>query len=186
MRPRVLGECPLSNRLRQLFRLEPLGQPPSRQTQVEIGEKQALASVRMPTKQRSVWVRNGRSGRGTNTRVVHASEVAGILGSPAENGFLVKRILRIAETGRDIAAWFGPMKVGMKHNMRTMDSRSANGLGISPTFVANRNSELERSGLKNAPSRPRYIKAVFRRIDLHFVLEARYRSIRIDHQRSGE
>src|SRR5262245_24140042 len=74
----------------------------------------------------------------------------------------------------------------MEYDLCAAPCGPADRFRITPTFMANCDTECQRAGLKNAPTRARRIGTFLGWVDLHFVLEARDRSVPIDHQCGDE
>ena len=70
----------------------------------------------------------------------------------------------------------------MKHDVCSPPRGPANSLWIPPAFVADRDTERQGAGVKNSSARAWRIRALFRGVDLDFVLKPRDRSVGIDHQ----
>jgi hypothetical protein len=69
----------------------------------------------------------------------------------------------------------------VEDDLRTLPRGPSDGFRIAPAFMADRDTERERTGLKNAPPQAGRIGIVLRRIELDFILKSRDRSIAIDH-----
>ena len=74
------------------------------------------------------------------------------------------------------------MEMRVKHNVCSPPRGPADGLRIAKAFVANRDAESQRPGLKDTPPGTGRVNAFFRGVDLDFVLKSGDRSVRIDHQ----
>src|ERR1700735_3123110 len=70
----------------------------------------------------------------------------------------------------------------MEYDPCTVTHGPANGLRVTPTFMADHDTKCYETDLKDPPVRTRGIKAFFGGIELDFVLETYDRSIAINHQ----
>src|SRR5438552_2275726 len=75
------------------------------------------------------------------------------------------------------------MEMRMKDDLRAVSRGPANRFWIAPAFVADRDTEGQIAGVKDATTRAWCIRSVFARVDLYLVLKARDRSVLIDHER---
>ncbi len=74
----------------------------------------------------------------------------------------------------------------VEHDVGSPPRGPADGLRIAKAFVANRDAERQRPGLKHAALGARRVNALFRRIELDLVLKSGDRTIRIDHERANQ
>src|SRR5262245_12738568 len=76
------------------------------------------------------------------------------------------------------------VKVRVKNDLCAMPNGPANRLRIPPAFMADHDAERQWTGGEYAAVGTGRIDRVLRRVELHFVLEARHRSVSIDYERS--
>ena len=92
----------------------------------------------------------------------------------------------IGETLGRVAAWLCFVKMRMEDDLRALPRGPSHGFGIAPPFMADRDAERQRAGLKYPPARTERIRSLLRRVDLDLVLKTRGRAIPVDDQRGGE
>src|SRR5262245_58883181 len=94
----------------------------------------------------------------------------------------MKRVRGIGELLWAVRMRFCLVKLRVKHDMRPTPRGPTDGLRITPTFMADNNTEGQGAGLKDAAARTRRIRAFFARVDLDLVLEAGPRPVLIDNE----
>jgi len=71
----------------------------------------------------------------------------------------------------------------MKDDLRAMPNGPSNGLGIAPSLVADHHAERQRTHREHSALRAGRVDRILRRVDLHLVLKARDRAVRVHDQR---
>ncbi len=98
----------------------------------------------------------------------------------------MERIRGIGESRGHVTAWFGFVEMRMKYDVCAMPRSPADRFRIPPTFMANRDTKCQRTGLENAPPGASRIGTLLGGVELHFVLETPDRPIPIDDQGSDQ
>src|SRR5581483_1455167 len=95
---------------------------------------------------------------------IHAGDVAGVFGGAAKDGFFVKGIGRVGEGGRHISSLFPRMEMRVEDHLRAPARGPADGFGVAPSLVADRDAECQGAGLENASSGAEGIGGFFGRV----------------------
>jgi hypothetical protein len=78
------------------------------------------------------------------------------------------------------------VEVGVEDDLRAAPNGPSDGLGVPPSFVADGHSERQIADGEHATIGTWFVEIVFRRIDLHFVLETGDAAVAIDDERGRD
>src|SRR5215475_3798343 len=99
------------------------------------------------TEERSVGTNDGRCGWGTCAGKIDRRKITGVLCGTAQRCFLVERVCGVGKGLGPVRTGFGLVEVRMKHHMCSPTGSPADGLRVSPAFVADDNSKDQTGGM---------------------------------------
>src|SRR5262245_30277089 len=159
------------------------GEPSGRLLEVDLLDENALLAVGQVRLAPTRRIDQARRRLRESQSVVDAREVDRVLEGAARHRLLVVRRIGIAPSRRPDARAIAPGVLGVEHDLRAPRGGPADGLGIPPSLVADRDSERHAPELEDTPPASGNVLRLLARIELDLGLDAEDLAALVDDRR---